>query len=252
MAGYVDVRGVRTWYEEHGAGDPLLLLHGGMSDARHFAPNLEPLAARYRVFIPERRGHGHTPDVDGSLTFDLMAEDTIAFLEDVVGDGPAHLVGHSDGANVALLVALRRPDLARRVVSISGNFHHGGLTPGVIDADAAVDTVDTGYGEVSPDGPAHLSVVADKVRRMWAEEPTLTPAELAGITAPTLVMAGDDDVITLEHTVELYRSLPNAELAIVPGTSHLLIMEKPLLCNTLIVDYLTTDPVPTVLPIRRR
>ena len=69
---------------------------------------------------------------------------------------------------------------------------------------------------------------------------------------PTLVMAGDDDAITLEHTVALYRGLPNSELAIVPGTSHLLVMEKPALCNTLIVDFLTSGVVPTLLPVRRR
>src|SRR3712207_5409146 len=146
-----------------------------------------------------------------------MAEDTIAFLDDVVG-GPSHLVGHSDGANVALLVARSRPDLARRVVSISGNFHHDGLIPGAIDADAADESAREAYGDVSPDGGEHLPVVARKLARMWAEEPTLTSLELSRITPPTLVMAGDDDAITLEHTVALYRGLPNSELAVVPGT----------------------------------
>jgi pimeloyl-ACP methyl ester carboxylesterase len=251
MAGYVQVRGVRTWYEERGEGLPLVLLHGGMGDALDFAANIDALAARFRVFVPERRGHGHTADVDGPITYELMAEDTIAFLDDVVG-GSAHLVGHSDGANVALLVARRRPDLARRVVSISGNFHHDGLIPGAIDADAADESVGAAYGEVSPDGREHLPVVTRKLARMWAEEPTLTPLDLSHITTPTLVMVGDDDAITLEHTVALYRGLPNSELAVVPGTSHLLVMEKPTLCNKLIVDFLTAGAVPTLLPIRRR
>ena len=251
MAGYVQVGDVRTWYEERGEGAPLVLLHGGMGDSRDFTANIDALAARFRVFVPERRGHGHTADVEGPITYELMADDTIAFLDVVVG-GPAHLVGHSDGANVALLVARRRPDLARRVVSISGNFHHEGLIPGAIEADAADEFVGAAYGEVSPDGREHLQVVARKLARMWAEEPTLTPRDLARITTPTLVMAGDDDAITLEHTIALYRGLPNSELAVVPGTSHLLLMEKPKLCNTLIVDFLTSGAVPTLLPIRRR
>ena len=251
MAGYVQVEGVRTWYEERGEGVPLVLLHGGMGDARDFAANIEALAARFRVFVPEHRGHGHTADVDGPITYELMAQDTMAFLDDVVG-GPAHLVGHSDGANVALLVARRRPNLARRVVSISGNFHHDGLIPGAIDVDAADEFVGVAYGDVSPDGREHLPVLARKLARMWEEEPTLTPLDLSSITTPTLVMAGDDDAITLEHTVALYRGLPNSELAVVPGTSHLLIMEKPTLCNTLIIDFLTAGVVPTLLPIRRR
>jgi len=249
MAGHVQVGGVRTWYEVRGNGAPLVLLHGGMGDARDFAANIDALAARFRVFVPER--HGHTADVEGPVTYELMAEDTIAFPDDVVG-GPAHLVGHSDGANVALQVARRRPSAARRMVSISGNFHHDGLIPEAIEADAADEFVGAAYGEASPDGREHLPVVARKLARMWAEEPTLTPLDLRSITAPTLVMAGDDDAITLEHTVALYRGLPNSELAIVPGTSHLLVMEKPALCNTLIVDFLTADVVPTLLPIRRR
>jgi pimeloyl-ACP methyl ester carboxylesterase len=251
MAGYVQLGAVRTWYEERGQGEPLVLLHGGMGDAADFAANIDALAARFRVLVPERRGHGHTADVDGPITYELMAQDTIAFLEVVVG-GPAHLVGHSDGANVALLVARRRPGLARRLVSISGNFHHDGLIPGVIDADEAAESAATAYGEVSPDGPDHLPVVTGKLARMWAQEPTLTPGELRDITTSTLVMAGDDDAVTLEHTVALYRGLANAELAVVPGTSHLLVVEKPALCNTILVDFLTARVVPTLLPIRRR
>jgi pimeloyl-ACP methyl ester carboxylesterase len=111
MARYVELRYVRTWYDEYGEGEPLVLLHPGGADARAWGPNLEALAARFHVFTPERRGHGRTPDVEGPITYELMAEDTIAFLEDVVG-GAARLVGSSAGATVALLVALRRPDLA--------------------------------------------------------------------------------------------------------------------------------------------
>lgn len=105
---------------------------------------------------------------------------------------------------------------------------------------------------MSPDGPDHLPVVAGKLAPMWAQEPTLTLGELRDITTPTLVMAGDDDAVSLEHTVALYRGLPNAELAVVPGTSHLLVIEKPALCNTILVDFLTARVVPTPLPIRRR
>lgn len=250
MAGYVQIGDVRTWYDERGEGEPLVLLHGGMVDSRSFAANVDALAAGFRVFMPERRGHGHTPDVDGPISYDLMAEDTVGFLETVVG-GPAHLVGHSDGANVALLTALRRPDLVKRLVSISGNFHHDGLIPGVLDAEQAAEFLAEAYGEVSPDGIDHLNVVAAKLDRMWAEEPTLTTEDLGRIATPVLVMAGDDDAITLEHTGSMFRGLPNSELAIVPGTSHVLVVEKPELCNSLIVDFLGRDPVPTIMPIRR-
>ncbi len=119
MANYAQLGDVRTWYDEHGVGEPLVLLHPGGADARAWAPTLDALSARFHVFTPERRGHGRTPDVEGPITYELMAQDTIAFLEAVVG-GPAHLVGWSAGAGVALVAALRRADLARRLILIAG------------------------------------------------------------------------------------------------------------------------------------
>jgi pimeloyl-ACP methyl ester carboxylesterase len=154
MAGYVDLGDVRTWYDEHGEGEPLALLHPGGADARAWAPNLDALAAHFHVFTPERRGHGRTADVEGPITYELMAEDTIAFLEGVVG-GPAHLVGCSAGASVALLVALRRPDLARRVLLISGVFHRDGWVPAAIDPDSSPPgALARGYRSYHPTVPS--------------------------------------------------------------------------------------------------
>jgi pimeloyl-ACP methyl ester carboxylesterase len=124
MATYVQLGAVKTWYDEHGQGDPLVLLHGWLADARFFQPNLPALAEHFHLYTPERRGHGHTPDVEGPITYQLMTDDTIAFLEAVVGQ-PADLVGHSDGAFVAMLVAMQRPELVRRLVMISGGFNQG-------------------------------------------------------------------------------------------------------------------------------
>jgi pimeloyl-ACP methyl ester carboxylesterase len=251
MPKYVRLGDVRTWYDEHGEGVPLVLLHPGGADARGWAPNLEALAAHFHVFTPERRGHGRTPDVEGPITYELMARDMIAFVEDVV-DGPAHLVGMSAGASVALLVALRRPELARRVVLISGVFHRDGWIPRAIDPDAGPpEVLQRGYAELSPDGPDHYPIVAAKLTRTNWEEPTLAVSDLSDVTSRTLVMLGDDDEVTLEHAIEMYRGLPDAELAVVPGTSHGLLHEKPALCNSILVDFLTIDAVPTIAPVRR-
>jgi pimeloyl-ACP methyl ester carboxylesterase len=111
---YVQLGEVRTYYEEDGNGEPLVLLHPGGADSRAWEVSLPGLVDQFRVFRPDRRGHGRTPDIEGPLTYEQMALDTIAFLEQVVG-GPAYLVGHSDGAPVALIVALMRPDLVRRL-----------------------------------------------------------------------------------------------------------------------------------------
>ena len=125
---YVTANGVKTYYEVHGEGEPLLLLHGGAVPAiESFALQTPELAKHFKVILPERRGHGRTADVDGPITYDLMAQDTIAFME-ALAIKSAHLVGWSDGANVGMLVAISRPDLVKKLVSISGNFHVDGLT----------------------------------------------------------------------------------------------------------------------------
>lgn len=133
MAEYVDLGGVHTWYKEYGRGEPLVLFHsGGVGvDTRAFAPNIDDLAARFHVFTPERRAYGHTPDVEGPITFELMAQDMVAFLDTVV-PGAAHLVGYSDGTTVGLLMALLRPEVVRRLVLVAGVFHRDGWVPEAI------------------------------------------------------------------------------------------------------------------------
>ncbi len=253
MSTYVDLDGVLTWYEEVGTGEPLVLLHpgGGGVDARTLSPNIGALAERFRTFTPERRGHCRTPDVEGPITFEGMAQDTVHFIEQVVA-GPVRLMGSSDGAIVALLVALRRPDLVTRLVVVAGPFHHLGWAPGVIDPNNAPPAfLAASYAELSPDGAEHYEVIVDKLARMHLSEPTLTVDDLATIRCRTLVMLGDDDEVILEHAIACYHAVPNAELAVIPGTSHGLLVEKPALCNAMIIDFLANDPVPTFAPIRR-
>jgi pimeloyl-ACP methyl ester carboxylesterase len=136
---------------------------------------------------------------------------------------------------------------------ISGGFDKSGeAAPDMeFDSDEVVQFLGPAYGEVSPDGEAHFRVLAGKVGEMARNEPHVDPAELARITARSLVMYADDDVMTLAHAVALFDALPDAELAVVPGTSHFLTQEKPHLVNALLLDFLTNDPVATVAPIRR-
>ena len=252
MANYVQLGAVRTWYDEHGDGDPLVLMHGGLVDSRFMEPNLGPLAERFHVYTPDRRGHGRTPDAEGPITYQLMADDTVAFLEQVVR-APADLVGQSDGAVVAMLVAMQRPDLVKRLVMISGGFDKSGeAAPDMeFDSDEVVQFLGPAYGEVSPDGEDHFPVLARKIGEMARNEPHLAAADLAAITARTLVMYADDDLMTLAHAVAMYDALPNAELAVVPGTSHFLTQEKPHLVNAILLDFLVNEPVATVAPLRR-
>jgi len=257
MGEYATLNGIRTYFEVHGeeGREPLVLLHGGVCTAETWAGQAGPLSEYYRVFVPERRGHGRTQDVDGPITYELMAADTAAFLREVVG-GPAHAVGWSDGGNTGLLVALNDPELVRSLVAIGSNFHHDGamFTPaeaGVTAGGPEMAMLRGMYEAVSPDGPEHWPVVFDKVMRMWTEEPTLTVEDLSRIEAPVLVMVGDDDMVRLDHTVAFFEALPKGQLAVVPGASHILPLEKPDEVNRLILEFLRGGEPRTMAPIRR-
>jgi len=229
---------VNTWYDVHGSGEPVVLLHPGGADSRAWERNLAALAEHFRVYTPDRRGHGRTPDVPGPIAFEQMARDTVAFIGQVVGE-PAHVVGCSDGATVALFTAWLRGDLVKRLVAVCGVFHHDGWLPGVLELDEETDRfLADWYGEVSPDGREHWDVVAKKLYEMHRFEPALTPADLATIANPALIMVGDDDEIRIEHTVAMHRGLADAQLAVVPGASHGLLVEKPALCNAMILEFL--------------
>jgi len=195
-------------------------LHG-LTDARFFEQNIGPLAERFDdAFATDQRGHGHAADGEGPITFDVMAQDTTAFLEHVVGR-LARLGGHSNGAFVALLIALRRPDLVRRLVLVSGGFHRGSVRGGdQFAVDEVVAALGPSYGEVSPDGEEHFRVVLEKTAEMERTEPAFAKSELGKVNARTLVIFGDDDLMTREHVNATYEGIPDSELAIVPGTSY--------------------------------
>ena len=246
-----ELPGISMWYDERGQGDPCVLLHPGGAgvDSRALAPTVDALSQVFRAYTPEQRAHGRTPDVDGPVSYELMAQDTIMFIEGVISQ-PVYLLGVSDGAVVALMVARRRPDLVRRLVFAAGVFQRDGWEEGVLDGEPP-EFLKQSYGEISPDGIGHYDVVVAKLAAMHAREPRLTRTDLHQITPRTLVIVGDDDQVRLEHAIEMYRHLPDAELAVVPGTSHGLLVEKPGLCNLIIAEFMTKDPVHTFAPIRR-
>jgi pimeloyl-ACP methyl ester carboxylesterase len=257
MGQYIDVADANIWYAEEGTGEPLVLLHGGLCTNETWAAQTPPFAQHFRVIAAERRGHGHTADVAGPLTYTAMAADMVGLLDQVVGM-PAHLVGHSDGGIVALMIAIARPDLVAKLVTISANYDPSGILPEVQDmftrtaADSAeMATLRAPYEKHSPDGPEHWPIVYQKFMELIRREPNISLEELARISAPTLVLVGDDDIVSLEHTIAMFRAIPNSELAVIPGTSHAVPTEKPELLNRIVLDFLQLEPVATAIPIRR-
>ena len=249
------IGGHPTWVDDRGdrGAETVLLLHGGLSNSDTIMEALAaPLLDRYRVVGFDRRGHGYTADVGGPFHYDDMATDTIGVLEQVVG-APAHLVGWSDGGIIGLLVAMRRPELVRRLVTIGANFHLDGM----MEIDFGESTslgqeMFEEYAERSPDGAEHFEDVFERFLVMVATEPTLTTTDLSAITVPTLVMAGDDDLIRLDHTCALYEALPAGQLSILPGSSHAVPLERPADVARIVGDFLAADvPPSTLLPVRR-
>jgi pimeloyl-ACP methyl ester carboxylesterase len=257
MGQYVDVADVSIWYAEEGNGEPLVLLHGGLCTNEVWAAQTPAFTQHFRVIAPERRGHGHTADVAGPLTYAAMAADMVSLLDQVVGM-PAHLVGHSDGGIVALMIAMARPDLVAKLVVIGANYDPSGLAPEFQDMFARTPpdstelaTLRGPYEKYSPDGPGHWPIVYEKFVELIRREPNISLEELARISAPTLVLAGDDDIVSVEHTAAMFRAIPKSELAVIPGTSHAVPAEKPELFNRIVLDFLQIEPVTTILPIRR-
>ena len=254
MGEKIEINGHSTWVETRGNGtETVLLLHGGLSNSDLLLDSLSaPLKTKYRVVAFDRRGHGYTADTAEPFHYDEMATETIGVLEKAVG-GRAHLVGWSDGGIVGLLVALRRPDLVDRLVVIGTNYHFDGALPLDFDPNSEFAAmIFQAYAERSPDGGEHFDEIAGKFMTLATTEPTLTVHDLNKIVAPTLVMAGDDDIIKLSHTAALYEALPNGQLAIVPGTSHALPVERPAETAQIILNFLQADPKPvTLMPIHR-
>jgi pimeloyl-ACP methyl ester carboxylesterase len=179
-----------------------------------------------------------------------MYEHAVDFIE-TLGLGPTNLMGWSDGAAIALLVSISRPDLVKRLVCVGGFFNTNSVplqdqewirsaTPESFRK--SMPTLVRRYDDTSPDGSAHFSIVFEKTKKLWLTEPDLKKEELARINAPTLLMVGDRDAIVPEHTLEMFRSIKGAQLCVIPGATHFLLSEKPATANRVILEFLASDP----------
>jgi pimeloyl-ACP methyl ester carboxylesterase len=253
---YQNVSGSPLWsYEWPNHGEPVLLLHGGLSNTDSFADVMVPSLERsFHLYAYDRAGQGRSADKIGSFYFDFQRDEAIAFITEIIKQ-PVHLVGYSDGANIALMVAIARPDLVKSIVAIAGNFNPAGLVE-LPTFDPTIDQISTEeraeYAATSPDAPETLVAKIAKMHTIWHSEPQIEITDIAQIKVPTLVMAGDDDIVKHSHSTELFEALPLGQLAIIPGTSHGLVKEKPALVTQLINSFLSDLSYPvTRQPIRR-
>ncbi len=238
VTGYLDVNGVRMYYESHGQGGvPLVVLHGAFSSIHNsFGTIIPGLSATRRVIGFDYQGHGRTADIDRPLRMDVLAQDVVAAL-DALGLPQVDLMGYSTGAAIALRIAARHPERVRKLILMSVTYRLDGVRPGLME----------GLGEMKPSmmygSPWHanylkLNPKPDFDALFWkkmemdknAED--LSEAQIQRLTHPVLLIAGDSDLPTIDHLARFFRlvggdvfgdtpaGLPRSQLAILPGASH--------------------------------
>jgi pimeloyl-ACP methyl ester carboxylesterase len=228
QTGYAPVNGLEMYYEVYGTGQPLVLLHGGMTTIQDFAFMLPGLLKGRQVIAYERQGHGHTADIDRPFTMEGWADDLAALLQHL-GIPQADVLGYSTGGSVALAFALRHPQQVRKLVLISTIYDKDGYPTEVMagllhaNADSMPDILREMYAAVAPRPEDWSELVRKSVAAAGAFE-GWTHDALQAISMPTLVAVGDIDIVRLEHAVELYRILPQSQLAILPATDHVAII----------------------------
>ncbi|HZC04246.1 MAG TPA: alpha/beta hydrolase [Ktedonobacterales bacterium] len=252
---YATINGLRMYYEVHGEGRPLVLLHGGYQVIEALEPLLSSLARHWQVIAPELEGHGRTADLDRPLTREQMAED-VAGLLDHLGVTEADVVGYSLGGMAAMRLAMRRPDLVRKLVLVSAPYSNDGYYPSTMagwpdmSAEGFVGTpMEQVYMRAAPH-PEHWPIFVEKVKHALMDFPGWSADDIRGITAPTLLILGDADLVRPEYAVEMFRlfggaradggmgGVPASQLAILPGVTHFSILSRLDLLLPIVTPFL--------------
>lgn len=248
---YADVNGINLYYETHGSGRPMILLHGGLGSGEMFGPILPTLAERHQVIAVDLQGHGRTADIDRPLDLRLMADDIAALIDHLGLDHP-DIVGWSLGGGVAMHTAMKYPEKVRRLVAASANIKRSAIYPemleqqGQVSAAAAEFMTDTPmyqlYQRVAP-RPEDFPRLLDKIGTMMSKDFDLTD-EVRGLRVPTMIVAADADMAPPSHYVEVFNLLDGGlrdggwmgegrptgghALAILPGLTHYNVGTSPL------------------------
>lgn len=233
---YAEVNGINMYYEVYGEGEPLVLIHGNGDSIKGLSPQIEHLSKTHKVYIADSRGHGKSEAGEREFTYELMAEDWSELIE-TVEIQPANIFGHSDGGIIGLLLGIHHPETVGKIAIMGAN-----LNPGPEAADAwahewvqgklkdAEDNIQEG------DTSEGLRIWRQKLR-LLAYHPDISVEELGKIESPVLVMAGDRDIIRLEHTVAIFQNLKNAQLCIFPGQTHFATVTDPELFNSTLEKF---------------
>jgi len=260
-SGYVPVNGLEMYYEIHGSGRPLVLLHGNLSTiGTSFGKVLPKLSSTRRMMAVEQQGHGHTADIDRPFSLEQWAQDTTALLRHL-GIKQADFFGYSSGGAVALEVALRSPALVRKLIWAGGtSYSRDGLYPELLAAGDVMKPADPdgspfqqAYASIAPH-PEHWHRLVAKITDLDRATLGWPRKAIASIKAPTLLIIGDSDIVRPEHVVEMFRllgggvagdlvGLPRSQLAILPGTTHVTLADRDQWLASMITAFLNA-PLP--------
>jgi pimeloyl-ACP methyl ester carboxylesterase len=233
---YAPVNQLDMYYEVHGEGRPLLLLHGAYMTAGMMAPLATGLAATRQVIVPEMQGHGRTADIDRPITYEQMAYDTAALIRHLELDQP-DVFGYSMGGATALQLAIRHPELVCRLVVASAGYRYDSMPPEAIAMFPSItpemfagSPIEEEYLRLAP-SPGDFPKLVEKLKTLDTTDFAWPEDDIRGIAAPTLIVLGDSDGVRLEHAVEMFKlrgggvmgdlaGMPESQLAVLPGTSH--------------------------------
>ncbi|HEY1581302.1 MAG TPA: alpha/beta hydrolase [Terracidiphilus sp.] len=232
---FYDINGFKMYTEVYGSGPPLLMIHGNNGDMSAFAKNVPYFAAHYQVILADSRSQGRSLDPDHPLTFEMMADDYAALL-DAMHIPSAYVIGWSDGGINALLLAIRHPEKVKRLASTGANLWPtaDAFQPGFWDNEKK--EYDSGLHKTYPTAREKNS---RKLFLLDWQEPHITLAQLHGIQAPSLIICGDHDLISVTHTALIYQNIPHAYLWVVPDSGHATLREHLDDFNRLVDEFFT-------------
>jgi pimeloyl-ACP methyl ester carboxylesterase len=228
-SGLAAVNGIEMYYATFGAGQPVLLIHGGLWNADIWSNQVIDLMKDHLVIVADSRGHGRSSRTEAPFGYDLMASDYLGLLDYLKVD-KVDLVGWSDGGIIGLDIAMHHPDRLKHLFAQAANITTDGVDPNVMNDKvfaSYIDWMGKDYVKMSPT-PDQYDAFVTQISAMWASQPNWTDAEVAAIKVPTVIAAGDhDQAILRAHTEKIARLIPGAKLVILPDTSHFAMMQAP-------------------------
>ena len=227
------INGIQLYCEQYGKGEPLILLHGNGGDISAFSKNIAFFARKFRVIAVDSRAHGRSKDEGDSLSFEMMAHD-VAVLLDTLHLPSAYIMGWSDGGIVALLMAMKYPGKVKKLTATGANI----FVDSTAFSEGSYDDMMRRYNEYKDSIFNNPERRNDwKVFKLDVFHPSYSFDDLKAIRCPSLIIAGDNDVIAIEHTVGIFQHIPGARLWIVPNSSHATLYEHAAEFNKVVSDF---------------